>query len=417
MKKILRDAIHGDIELNALEVELIDTPEFQRLREIKQLGTAHLVYPSATHTRFEHSIGTCWSANLCVEAIRKNYEVSDDEKDVIRIASLLHDVTHIPFGHTLEDERRVLPRHDHDPERLDYFLRSSAIGTILGRVGICEEVCSILTNQDDWLSDIVRGPISADLLDYIRRDTYFCGLSQHYDDRIYKSFSVEDKRLVINLNKNDMLRRDVLSELINLLRIRYTLSERVYFHHTKLASGAMISKAVELALELGFSKKKLMTLGDQTLIWSIREKFQNNHGIQSILGQMESRQLYKPCFLLTVSIGKRSQRKLVSRFHESESEREACEISIAKAVGLDHHQIIVYCPSIGMSLPEAEVPVRIPENEICPLSSGNNSEIRILKNKHRDLWTFLVLIDRSRLDRLQIARAAAEEYFGIKSEV
>src|SRR5205823_10685468 len=97
-----------------------------------------------------------------------------------------------------------------------------------------------------FASDIVGGAISADLLDYLRRDTYFCGLSQYYDARLFESFIIEDNRLVMNLEKNGMLRHDAMSEMINLLRIRYTLSERVYFHHTKVSSGAMISKTVEL---------------------------------------------------------------------------------------------------------------------------------------------------------------------------
>src|SRR6185436_15675808 len=138
-RKLIRDAAHGDIELSPLEVELIDTPEFQRLRGIKQLGTANLVFPSAVHTRFEHSLGTSWMAHRILEAVRRSHPVSDDEETAIRVTALVHDMTHIPFGHTLEDERRVLPRHDKDEERVDFFLRQSATGRILKREGIQEE--------------------------------------------------------------------------------------------------------------------------------------------------------------------------------------------------------------------------------------------------------------------------------------
>src|SRR5499426_3479284 len=138
--KLIRDAVHGDIEVGPLEVELIDTPEFQRLRGIKQLGTAYLVFPSAVHTRFEHSLGTSWMAHRILQSIRRNRSISSDEENVIRVAALLHDITHIPFGHTLEDERRVLPRHDKDEERVTYFLRNSAVGWILKREGIQDQV-------------------------------------------------------------------------------------------------------------------------------------------------------------------------------------------------------------------------------------------------------------------------------------
>src|SRR5438093_10954857 len=102
-RKLIRDAAHGDIEVSPLDVELIDTPEFQRLRGIKQLGTAYLVFPSAVHTRFEHSLGTSWMAYRMIQAIRRSHSVSTDEEVLIRVAALLHDIMHIPFGHTLED--------------------------------------------------------------------------------------------------------------------------------------------------------------------------------------------------------------------------------------------------------------------------------------------------------------------------
>src|SRR5712692_68290 len=95
-KKLIRDAVHGDIQMSALDVELMDTPEFQRLRGIKQLGTAYLVFPSAVHTRFEHSLGTSWMAHRILNAVRRSESVSTDDENLIRVSALLHDLTHIP---------------------------------------------------------------------------------------------------------------------------------------------------------------------------------------------------------------------------------------------------------------------------------------------------------------------------------
>src|SRR6185295_10995877 len=290
-KKLIRDAVHGDIELSALEIELIDTPEFQRLRGIRQLGTAYLVFPSATHTRFEHSLGTSWMAHRIVEVLRRHSVIDAGAESLIRISALLHDITHIPFGHTLEDERRVLPRHDKDYARVQYFLGNSSVGRILDREGIQSGVISALTTGGTLQADIVGGAISADLLDYLRRDTYFCGLAQYYDSRIFESFIVENGRLVMNLVKGGVLRRDAMSELVNLLRIRYTLSERVYFHHTKIASGAMISKAVELALQAGFDAEELRILKDETLVWVLLDRYSNYPAILHLLTSFERRQL------------------------------------------------------------------------------------------------------------------------------
>jgi len=410
--KLIRDAVHGDIEMGALEVELMDTPEFQRLRGIKQLGTAYLVFPSAVHTRFEHSLGTSWMAHRIVQSIRRSRSIYADEENVIRVAALLHDITHIPFGHTLEDERRVLPRHDKDEDRVEYFLKQSEVGRILMREGIQEVVISTIRGDESFRSDIVGGAISADLLDYLRRDTYFCGLSQYYDQRIFESFIVENGRLVMNLEKQGRLRQDALSELINLLRIRYTLSERVYYHHTKVSSGAMISKAVELALREGMTVEELRTLKDETLMWTLRELYTRNSTVAHLLKRLDSRQLYRACHLLSTEVGENRRQEIVNRFHHDLEAREAAEMSIARASGIQGQEIIIYCPSFGMSLSEAEVPVRWDRGEIRPLSASNNEEIRILKEKHKELWRFYVLIDRDVWDRRDRVKNAAAAYIG-----
>src|SRR5438132_1851857 len=412
--KLIRDAVHGDIVMSSLEVELMDTPEFQRLRGIKQLGTAYLVFPSAVHTRFEHSLGTSWMAYRILQAVRRTEAISQDEERLIRVSALLHDVTHIPFGHTLEDERRVLPRHDKDEERVDYFFRMSAVARILKREGLQEPVIGILKGDETYRSDIVGGAISADLLDYLRRDTYFCGLSQYYDERIFESFIVDNGRLVINLEKQGTLRQDALSELVNLLRIRYTLSERVYYHHTKVSSGAMISKAVELALREGMTVNELRELKDETLIWTLRELYTRNSTVAHLLKRLEARQLYRACYLLSTEIGEKRRQEIVSRYHHDLDAREAAETSIARASGIQPHEIIIYSPSFGMSLSEAEVPVRLDKGEVRPLSAANNEEIRILKEKHKELWKFYVLIDRDVWDRRERVKNAAIAYIGFE---
>ena len=417
MAKLVRDAVHGDIELGKGEIELIDTPEFQRLRGIKQLGTAYLIYPSAVHTRFEHSLGTAWMAARLVTSIRRHSQIPEDEAELIRIAALLHDITHVPFGHTLEDERRVFPRHDEDESRLSHFLEDSRVGDVLRLRGIQREVRQILSGDSGYQSDIVGGAISADLLDYLRRDAYFTGLSQNYDDRVFHLFEKDDDRLVIRVEKNGVLRHDALTELVNLLRLRYTLSERVYFHHTKLASGAMISKAVELALKSGFDPTSLLSLRDETLFYVLDRQYgSQGPGIRHLLSSLETRQLYKPCYTLTVDVGEDEKARLERMFHHDPEERERAEQALARTAGIDSHQIIVYCPSPGMSLPEAEVPVRFSGGEIRPLSGANNVEIRILKEKHRALWKFLVFVDRAAWDASGRVRGAAAEYFGLKSE-
>ena len=117
---VIRDPVHGDVYLTDEELQLLDTPEVQRMRGIKQLGTAYLVYPGAVHTRFDHQIGSLCVTQAMIDSINLNFEldpagrigVSDEETRVIRFASLIHDTTHIPFGHNLEDQDGIFERHD-----------------------------------------------------------------------------------------------------------------------------------------------------------------------------------------------------------------------------------------------------------------------------------------------------------------
>jgi HD superfamily phosphohydrolase len=406
-QRLLRDAVHGDIELDSLELALVDTPEFQRLRGIKQLGTASLVYPSAVHTRFEHSLGTSWMARTMIAVLRRTASISDDEAAAIRLAALVHDITHIPFGHTLEDERRVLPRHDKDESRFDHFLRRSSLARHLQKSGYQEQVVKILKGEAGFASDIVTGAITADLLDYLKRDTYFVGFSQHYDARIFQSFILEEGRFVVNLEKHGMLRRDALSELINLLRIRYTLTERVYFHHAKIASGAMISKAVEAAMSRGLAAEELREFRDDTLLGKLLECYGDQPAIAHMVQCLHARQLYRACFVLTVEVGEARQKEIVERYHDRPEDRESLENAVAQALGVEPYKVIVYCPSIRMSLPEAEVRVRLETGRVIPLSDSNNEEIRVLKQKHKSLWRFFIFLDRDAWGQRDLAHQTA----------
>ena len=161
----------------------------QRLRGIKQLGTASLVYPGAVHTRFEHSLGTCHLALTLLKILEEfGTKISGSEKLAVGAAALLHDIGHIPFGHTVEDERRIFSRHD-SPERFElFFNKRTELGKVLHKLNIAEPVKNILCGQADkaWQSELISGMFCADLLDYLARDAFFCGLSQKYDKRFCK---------------------------------------------------------------------------------------------------------------------------------------------------------------------------------------------------------------------------------------
>jgi len=147
-------------------MRLIDTREFQRLRGVHQLGTAYFVYPGAVHTRFEHSLGTCWLTSRLLDRLQLNLE--KQERLAVLAAALVHDVTHVPYGHTLEDERRLFERHD-TPHRIKRFIPQGELGKALKELDLLEPVLENLLNEERWQNQIFAGAVAADLLDYFAR--------------------------------------------------------------------------------------------------------------------------------------------------------------------------------------------------------------------------------------------------------
>ena len=175
----------------------------------------------------------------------------------------------------------------------------------------------------------------------------------------------------------------------------------------------MISKAVELALLEGFEAEELRLLKDETLQFTLVQRFAENPAIVHLIDCLERRQLYRACYTMTIDIGEERRRGIVNRFHFDARQREEAERALAASVGLLPHQVIVYCPSFGMALPEADVSVRMEGGKVLPLSGSNNEEIRILKDKHKALWKFFVLVDRAGWDKHDALAGAAVEYPGI----
>ncbi len=424
--KTFRDAVHGDMLFSDEEIQVIDTFPMQRLRGIKQLGSSNLVYPSAVHTRFEHSLGVCWTAKRMLRAMADHYGIKVSRQDARRIslAALLHDVTHIPYGHTFEDERLVFPRHDEDCVRLELFFSEPDLAKALEGTGLKAEIAETLlvkdhfSQQKPYVSQIVSYTICADLLDYLRRDSFFCGLAHSYDDRIFRYFTLVDNALVIDLQKGGLLRPDAISEVIHLLRIRYLLTERVYFHHAKVAAGVMISKAVEMAVSLGLEPSELYWLGDETLLFHLRRRFAGHLPLETLLDQFERRILIRKVFLLTRGVGQERQATLVARYRDNLAGcREKAEAELAGAVGIPPAAVTIYCPAEGVALKEAQVRVLVDGGPPVSLVDLHNQEVEAISEKYRDLWRFYVFVDGSYEERAVKLARTCEEFFDARNQL
>lgn len=414
---VLREPVHGDIELTREETRLIDTAEFQRLRGVKQLGFAYLVFPGAMHTRFEHSIGTLHMAEQMLAAADRHarrdpascHRVTDEEKRVLRIAALLHDVTHIPFGHNIEDQTGLLPRHD-KPERFAAMLGDTELGAELDRQGLREDVLAVLgagtRKVPPFWQQVVSDTIDADLLDYLRRDAHYTGLELRYDRRVVDYFRVDriSQQLFVDCEKNGMLREDIVSELLRVLETRYHFSERVYYHHAKIAAGALLSRMVELALRDGaLTANDLQQSTDESLLVAL-EKARLGDGdaqarLSRFVARFRRRQLPKRVLVLPYYSNAALQDRLIETWfapgrHDARREWEAAmEREAEKRFGRPM-DVLLYCPARKMQLKEARTLVRFPGagDRTLPLDAFANEipRLRDLRDAYPRMWKLYV---------------------------
>ena len=423
---ILRDPVHGDIELTREEVRLVDTAPFQRLRGVKQLGTAYLVFPGAVHTRFEHSIGVAHMTGRLLESVNRNAErdpvgcrsVSRDEVRILRIAALLHDVTHVPFGHNIEDQTGLLQRHD-APSRYHELFDRTELGPILEDLGIREEILAVLTGEGAvrvpaFWRQVLSDTIDADLLDYLRRDAYYTGLELRYDDRVREYFRIDlsSERMFVDCEKQGMVREDIMSELLRVLEIRYHFSERVYYHHAKIAAGALLARMVEIALRAGaLSAQDLQDATDELLLQRLEtvvlDDGEQTERLRRFVERFRRRALPKRVLVLPFYLNRAVQDELLERYFDPKDpeprfeweraiEREA-EARFGRKL-----DVTMYCPARRMQLKEARTLVKLPGQggRIVELSQFGDLVPRLndLQDSYPRLWKLYVFTSEPDLE-------------------
>lgn len=425
---VVRDAVHGDIYLTSEELRILDTPQMQRLRGVRQLGTAYLVYPGAQHSRFEHSIGVAETARRMIEAIQRNAElepaellgIPEREARIIRIAALVHDCTHIPHGHGIEDTTGLFPRHDSEYRYEERFSQKTELGRVLRDLGVLEEVCAVLYHRPGrdggaqrasvppYWTQILSDTIDADVFDYLRRDALFTGLNLFYDSRVLSYFKVDRKsgNLFVDLAKHHMLREDILSEIVRVLEARYYFSERVYYHHAKVAAGAVLAKAVELAISAGgLAERDFYDADDSSILDRIEQAPVRDPAvrarIRNLILRFRSRRLLKRACVYPLAQNVHIANELVDRYFAPSrlDARTAVERRIAEAVelatGKRDLEVVIYCPRRSMQLKEARLHVRWPGVDgVRPLAefSEQTPRLRDLEHSYKNLWKFYVFV-------------------------
>ena len=242
--KNIRDPIHGFVGVTQKELSLLDTYPMQRLRRIKQLACADLIYPSAVHTRFEHSIGTLYVADKMAERIG----LDDHQREVIRLASLLHDVGHGPFSHVFDAILSIANQKGvgHEEITVDLIKKVPEVVDILG--DSYEDVLMLFEDPEieSVLKEILSSEIDADKLDYLQRDSYHAGVTYGFFD--FKRILL--KLLKIENNSESHLAVDVkgADALENFRLAKLSMHKQVYQHNVRAITDAMIIRMGELAM-------------------------------------------------------------------------------------------------------------------------------------------------------------------------
>jgi dTMP kinase len=243
------DPIHDFIRVYDHELEIIDNPIFQRLRRIRQLSGAHLTYPAAQHTRFEHSLGVMHIASQAGQVLEEKEILKSDDIEILRLAGLLHDIGHGPFSHLFEEiiQQKKLSHEDFGKK----LILKSIIGDKLSKNGYDKKLISKIAFGDSkyqYLNEIVSGALSADMMDYLLRDGYFTGAEHAKIDhkRLTQSLDVHKKKLA--------LERSALYSFESMMHSRYQMFKAVYFHKTVRAAEVMLLEALRLSDdEFGFT--------------------------------------------------------------------------------------------------------------------------------------------------------------------
>lgn len=249
-KKIINDPLYGFINIpSELIYDLVDHRYFQRLRRIRQLGLTFYVYPGANHTRFQHALGAAHLMNSALEVLfRKDYPVSEAERDSAIAAILLHDIGHGPFSHALEHS--IVETVDHEVLSGLFMdnLNKSTGGAIDQAIRIFND-----TYPRSFLHQLVSSQLDMDRLDYLNRDSFFSGVTEGMvgSERIIKMLRVVDDRLVVERKGIYSIEKYLISR-----RLMYW---QVYLHKTVLAAEQMLVKALSRARELAWNGDRLFT--------------------------------------------------------------------------------------------------------------------------------------------------------------
>jgi HD superfamily phosphohydrolase len=379
----IKDSVHDWIPLDPVAADLVDAPAVQRLRHIKQLSTVRLVYPSASHSRFEHSLGVY---HLAREALQ-HLGIEGDRAEHVRAAALLHDVGHGPYGHQTEDVIRRHTGQDHD--EIGDLLYETDLAGILESHGLEPDRVAALVAGEGELGQLVSGELDVDRMDYLVRDAHHTGVPYGTIDhgRLLRALRYRNGRLVLAAGN--------VPTAESLLFARALMDGTVYRHHVSRIAGAMLERACERLLDDGTTIGEFRRMADHDLLVTLRET------VPDLGERIERRDLYKRA----VWAGLERVPEAVSEM-DRDDERQAAR-EIADRAGLDRESVLVDIPA-RPALKESRT--RVVVEDVVQRLEEASELVAALRRARRAQWRLGVYCPETAVDEVG---AAAEDVLGL----
>ncbi len=335
-------------------VRIVDTAEFQRLRYIRQLGFAHLVYPGATHTRFDHAVGVYHLARTALRFLKERKPVPEEVwegEELIPYAALLHDIGHFAFSHALEElEPEKIPG-DHEQVSAQFFQSRELQEALEGLgPGAADHLHRLILGEGEIpLRGLVSGSLDLDKMEYLRRDARFCGVpyGEVDVDRLIQGLVLlpdpETGRYEVGVHEK------AVASLESLLFAKYQMFRNVYWHHGVRAATALYKRIVEEAVREGLvSPPDLVGPTDEGLLFEIGRRADgvDSAGVERLrtrwLPALWSRRIPKRALELTAA--DLAEIPLPSWLGTDSPRRRDLEDRLARELELESGEVVVDYP-------------------------------------------------------------------------
>ncbi|GAA0539260.1 HD domain-containing protein [Halorubrum ejinorense] len=399
----VKDTVHDHIEIDGVAADLVDTPAVQRLRHVKQLGTVQLVYPSANHTRFEHSLGVYHLASRALDHLG----IEGKRADRIEAAAMLHDVGHGPFSHNLESLTHRLTGKYHDD--VDELLATGAVGEVLRDHDLDPNRIARLVAGEGTYGPLISGELDVDRMDYLVRDAYHTGVPYGTIDteRFVRELAFVDpgsngddaadgvevdgsseRALQLVLDEGNVQTAE------SLLLARALMNPVVYTHHVARISKAMLRRgAVDLLDATATTASELRRMDDHDFLAALRDCGET----AELSRRYDERDLYK--LAVWAEYG-----DVPERVHDADRAAEtALEREIAEEAGVARDHVILDVP------PEPtmrESTARVTVNGQIRRLERQSPLVSALRTAQRNQWRLGVYAPAPATDR--VGRAAAD---------